>query len=72
MLSRSSSKVIIMVVNINAIFNEALAIMAERAASSTVYCGWGTTMEWMIDDYLQQGGSSRLVRKVLNTAYYNH
>ena len=59
-----------MLININTIFIEALAIMAERAASSTIYCGWGTTMEWMIDDYIAQGGSYSLVRKVLNTAYY--
>jgi hypothetical protein len=55
---------------LNVIFNEALAIMAERQNSTAVYCGWGTTMDTMVEDYLCQGGKWSLVSKVLNLAYY--
>ena len=57
-------------VTIQEIFNSAIDAMAERQFSSTVYCGWGTTIDQMVDEFCDQGGSWRLVRKVLNLAYY--
>ena len=55
---------------LNEIYKEALAVMSQRSQSSTVYCGWGTTIDDMVNDYCLMGGSWRLVRKVLNLAYY--
>lgn len=50
------------------ILTEARAILSERKASSTIYCGWGTYLDSLVYDYIDQGGSWRVVRKVLSLA----
>ena len=50
------------------ILREAKAIMDERAGSTTIYSGWGSYLDSIVDDYIDQGGSWALVRKVLRIA----
>lgn len=33
-------------------------------------CGWGTTIEQMVDDLMDSGHSWNIVRKVMNLAFY--
>lgn len=54
------------------IYLEAVATMIERSYSTTIYCGWGTYIDSLVDDYINQGGDYRLVQKVLNLAYYKY
>ncbi len=54
------------------IYQMAIDAMIERSHSSTVYCGWGSMIDNLVDDYINQGGDYRLVQKVLNLAYYKY
>ena len=52
---------------LHTIFIEALNYIEEDYSANA---GWGTTIDEMVQDYCDAGGSWRLLRKVLNLAYY--
>ena len=53
------------------LYNEVSSVMRERqhpANGGVVYSGYGTLVELLIEEYLDLGGSPRLLRKVLRLA----
>lgn len=54
---------------LNDLLVELTAMHIDRAFSATVYCGYGTTVDRMIDEYLDAGGNYRIIRRLDNMAY---
>ena len=46
------------------IYKEMVATLRDRGNSSTVYCGWGTTIDRLIEEYLSTGGPWRIIRQL--------
>jgi hypothetical protein len=57
---------------LNEIYKLAVDAMIERQNSSTAYCGWGSMLDDLVAEYVDNGGNYNLVRKVLNLAYYKY
>ena len=48
---------------------EMMDVLAYRRYSQTVYSGWGTTVDRLIDEYLEMGGKRIMVRCIASLAY---
>lgn len=44
-------------------------LMERGIYSGVVYCGWGTTLDRMIDEYFDLGGEYTMIRHIENMAY---
>ena len=55
------------------IFSEMVAMYSDRINSQTVYSGWGTTIDQMVDDYWEVAGwtseTRRIIRHLDDMAY---
>ena len=49
---------------------EMISVYAHRRYSQTVYSGWGTIVDRLIDEYLEMGGSRMMVRCIASLAYH--
>ena len=49
---------------LNEIYEEMILTLRDRGNSQTVYAGWGTTIDRLVDEYLSAGGSWCLVRSI--------
>ncbi len=54
---------------LNELLNEFFDMYRDRIGSGTVYCGNGTIIDRLIDEYLDNGGSIAIVIKVDAMAY---
>ena len=48
---------------------EMMDVLTYRKYSQTIYSGWGTTVDRLIDEYLEMGGKRIMVRCIASLAY---
>ena len=46
------------------ILTEMILTLRDRGNSQTVYAGWGTSIDRLVDEYLSAGGSWYLIRSI--------
>jgi hypothetical protein len=54
---------------LNDLLIELTAMYIQRSYSATVYCGYGTTIDRMVEEYLDQGGNYRMIWTLNDMAY---
>jgi hypothetical protein len=59
------------VMNLVSLLNAARAVCQTRN-DSTQYCGWGTSVDQMADNLIDNGVSPRLVNRVLRLAFFGY
>ena len=46
------------------IYKEMVLTLQDRGNSSTVYSGWGTTIDRLVEEYILDGGEWHLIRSI--------